>query len=159
MTAPAGGRTTGKLGSPWCSRGIFVIAVLLADGRVLLGTRTSDVRRAGQFSGSGVPATATVAQDRGRGRYAIRVSYATVAGQQEQGTLDPRDAADYPAGSPLRGAGDPASPSVVTPPGSGASAGGAEAGAGAFIPAPAGRRGRPGLRRGRHRARQQAPAS
>ena len=123
-----------------------MVVVLFAGGCVLLGTGISDIRHAGQISGSGVPVTATVVQDQGWGRYAVRVSYATAAGQQEQGTLDtPRDAAGYPVGSPLRVVYDPASPSVVTLPGSGASAGWAQAGGGSLHPAPAGRRSRLGL--------------
>lgn len=157
MTVPAGGRTTGKRGSPWRSRGIFMIAVLFAGGCVLLGTGISGVRHAGQVSGSGVPVTATVIQDQGWGRYAVRVSYATAAGQQEQGTLDTsRDASGYPVGSPLRVVYDPASPSVVTLPGPGASAGWAQAGTGAFILLLLAAAATWAWTRGRHRTRRQA---
>lgn len=118
----------------WRVRGIFMIAVWLIVGCVLLGTGLSNVQHARQLSAHGVTVAATVLQDQGYGRYAVRVGYQTAAGQREQGTLDtPQEAASYPVGSPVVVTYDPSSPSVVALPGSGSADGAwAEVAVGAF---------------------------
>ncbi len=131
---PAGARVKSKHGGLERGRGIVLVVILLVFGSVFLGTGISDVQHARQISRSGVPATATVVQDQGWGRFAVLVSYTTAAGQHLQGTLDtPSEADSYPVGSQLRVVYDPVSPSVVTLPGSGSTDGWIHTWVGAFI--------------------------
>jgi hypothetical protein len=123
-----------KHGGPWQVRGMFMMAVALIAGCVFILVGISNVQHASQIRQHGVTVNATVIQNQGWGRNAVRVSYATAAGQQEQGTLNtPNDAASYPVGSAITAVYDPSSPSTVTLPGSGAGGGWAEVGIGAGI--------------------------
>jgi hypothetical protein len=96
---------------------VVLIAVL---GCVLMGAGISNVRHAGQLIAHGVTVHATVAQNHGFGQNSVLVHYFTATGHQEEGVLNtPAQAATYQAGSRLTVVYDPASPSIVTLPGSG----------------------------------------
>ncbi|HEY2507111.1 MAG TPA: DUF3592 domain-containing protein [Streptosporangiaceae bacterium] len=119
--------------APWRSRGIAMIVIWFIAACVLLGVGISNVGHASSLGQHGITARATVTQNQGWGRFAVRVSYPTAAGQQ-QGTLDtPQDSTSYPVGSAISVVYDPASPSVVSLPGSSSASGWTELAVGAAL--------------------------
>jgi LPXTG-motif cell wall-anchored protein len=109
-----------------------MIVIWLVAACVFVGVGISNVGHASSLGRRGVTVRATVTQDHGWGRFAVRVSYPTAVGQQQQGTLDtPQESTSYPVGSAITVVYDSASPSVVTLPGSSSTSGWAEVAVGA----------------------------
>ena len=119
--------------NPTRSGGIFMILTGVIVACVFLGTGISNVGHAAELSREGTTVRATVLQNHGWGRSAIRVGYVTSSGKQE-GTLDThRESTAYPLGSQVTVVYDRASPSVVTLPGEGAGGGWWEIGVGSTV--------------------------